>query len=39
MLEGPAPGRAGGTDRESELFGYEKGTFTGALTRTLGRFE
>jgi DNA-binding NtrC family response regulator len=24
---------------ESELFGYERGAFTGALTRTLGRFE
>ena len=24
---------------ESELFGYEKGAFTGAVTRTLGRFE
>jgi formate hydrogenlyase transcriptional activator len=24
---------------ESELFGYEKGAFTGATTRTLGRFE
>jgi formate hydrogenlyase transcriptional activator len=24
---------------ESELFGYEKGAFTGAATRTLGRFE
>jgi len=24
---------------ESELFGYEKGTFTGALTRKKGRFE
>jgi transcriptional regulator with GAF, ATPase, and Fis domain len=24
---------------ESELFGYEKGAFTGAVARTLGRFE
>ena len=24
---------------ESELFGYEKGAFTGAVVRTLGRFE
>jgi len=24
---------------ESELFGYEKGAFTGAVSRTLGRFE
>jgi len=24
---------------ESELFGYERGAFTGALTRSLGRFE
>jgi transcriptional regulator with GAF, ATPase, and Fis domain len=24
---------------ESELFGYEKGAFTGAISRTLGRFE
>jgi formate hydrogenlyase transcriptional activator len=24
---------------ESELFGYEKGAFTGAVTRTFGRFE
>ena len=24
---------------ESELFGYEKGAFTGAVTRTIGRFQ
>ena len=24
---------------ESELFGHERGAFTGAVTRTIGRFE
>jgi formate hydrogenlyase transcriptional activator len=28
-----------GSLMESELFGYEKGAFTGAMTRKLGRFE